>query len=79
MDTTDIIVTSDHGFSTISKESQHQLDNQKQIRRHICLATCRYGFVALDLAHALNLPLIDPDDGYTVHRRKASTPKTAMD
>ena len=22
------------------------------------------GFVALDLAHALDMPLIDPDDGY---------------
>ncbi len=27
-------------------------------------ACCRQGFVALDLAKALGLPLIDPDDGY---------------
>jgi len=63
LDTTDIIVTADHGFSTISKESQTSSTVKNKfsdtLDGHLPL-----GFVALDLAHALNLPLIDPDDGY---------------
>jgi len=61
--TTDIIVTADHGFSTISKESQTSSTIKTKfadaLDGHLPL-----GFVALDLAHALNLPLIDPDDSY---------------
>jgi hypothetical protein len=63
LDTTDIIATSDHGFSTISKESRTSSTIKTKfadaLREHLPL-----GFVALDLAHALNMPLIDPDDGY---------------
>ena len=63
LDTTDIIATSDHGFSTISKESQTSSTIRTRfadtLPGHLPL-----GFVALDLAHALNLPVIDPDDGY---------------
>jgi len=63
LDTTDIIATADHGFSTISKESQTSSTVKTKfadaLPGHLPL-----GFVALDLAHALNLPLIDPDDGY---------------
>ena len=63
LDTTDIIVTSDHGFSTISKESR----TSSTIKTKFADALpghLPFGFVALDLAHALNLPLIDPDNGY---------------
>jgi hypothetical protein len=63
LDSTDIIVTSDHGFSTISKESQTSTTVKTRFPDvppgHLPL-----GFIALDLAHALKLPLIDPDDGY---------------
>jgi hypothetical protein len=63
LDTTDIIVTSDHGFSTISKESSTSSTVKAKfadtLPGHLPL-----GFVTLDLAHALNLPLIDPDNGY---------------
>jgi arylsulfatase A-like enzyme len=63
LDTTDIIVTSDHGFSTISKESRTSSTIKTKfadtLPEHLPL-----GFVALDLAHPLNMPLIDPDDGY---------------
>jgi hypothetical protein len=63
LDSTDIIATSDHGFSTISKESQTSSTAKTKfadaLPGHLPL-----GFVALDLAHALNMPLIDPDDGY---------------
>jgi hypothetical protein len=59
--TTNIIISSDHGFSTISKESKTSP-----------AATAGYedtpkdflpmGFLAMDLAKALNLPLFDPND-----------------
>jgi Type I phosphodiesterase / nucleotide pyrophosphatase len=63
LDTTDIIATSDHGFSTISKESQTS-STVKQKFADAPDGRLPLGFVALDLAHALNMPLIDPDDGY---------------
>jgi predicted AlkP superfamily pyrophosphatase or phosphodiesterase len=63
LDTTDIVTVADHGFSTISKESQTSSTVKSKFadtpEGHLPL-----GFVALDLAHALNMPLIDPDDGY---------------
>ncbi|MGN6749717.1 MAG: alkaline phosphatase family protein [Xanthobacteraceae bacterium] len=63
IDTTDIIATSDHGFSTISKES-HTSSTVKSKFADTLPDHLPLGFVALDLAHALNLPLLDPDDGY---------------
>jgi hypothetical protein len=63
LDTTDIIATSDHGFSTISKESQTSSTIKSKFADALP-GHLPFGFVALDLAHALNLPLIDPDDGY---------------
>jgi hypothetical protein len=63
LDTTDIITVADHGFSTISKESRTSSTVKTKFpdtpERHLPL-----GFVALDLAHALNTPLIDPNDDY---------------
>ena len=61
LDSTDIIVTADHGFSTISKESQ----TSSTVKTTFADAPAGHlplGFVALDLAHALNMPLLDPDD-----------------
>jgi hypothetical protein len=73
-DDTDIFVTSDHGFSTISK---HELDASGQTATTSFSSTRTYrdsagkpevkpgwippGFVAIDLAHYLALPLFDPD------------------
>ena len=64
---TDIFITSDHGFSTISKQ---RINNQAD-KINSYAATLSYpgvnagflppGFVAIDLAHALRLPLYDPD------------------
>ena len=58
---TNILIASDHGFSTISKESQTSTagkisyaDTPKNF--------LPMGFVALDLAKALDLPLFDPND-----------------
>ncbi|HEX3952935.1 MAG TPA: alkaline phosphatase family protein [Stellaceae bacterium] len=58
--TTDIIVAADHGFSTISKESKTS-DAAKADYSDVPKGHLPYGFVALDLAHALGLPLHDPD------------------
>jgi predicted AlkP superfamily pyrophosphatase or phosphodiesterase len=63
LDTTDIIATSDHGFSTISKES-HTSSTVKTKFADTLADHLPLGFVALDLAHALNLPLLDPDNEY---------------
>jgi hypothetical protein len=59
--TTDVVVSADHGFSTISKESKTSpaakasyADTPKDF--------LPMGFVAIDLAKALNLPLFDPND-----------------
>jgi hypothetical protein len=60
---TDIIVTADHGFSTASKQSNTS-PAAKQLYRDIPPGFLPPGFLALDLAKALGLPLIDPDDGY---------------
>jgi Type I phosphodiesterase / nucleotide pyrophosphatase len=58
---TNIIIASDHGFSTISKESKTSpaakiaYDDTPQDFLPL-------GFVAIDLAKALDLPLFDPND-----------------
>ena len=57
---TDVIVTSDHGFSTISKESATSWAAEQSFGKapaHLLPP----GFVAIDLAHGLGLPLFDPD------------------
>ena len=65
LDSTNIIVTSDHGFSTISKESQTSSTVATKFSDTLP-GHLPFGFVALDLSHALNLPLIDPDDDYKI-------------
>jgi arylsulfatase A-like enzyme len=60
-DTTDIIVTSDHGFSTISKASKTSpsaADTYKDTRP----GELPPGFLSIDLARGLGMPLHDPDD-----------------
>ena len=63
LDSTDVIVTADHGFSTISKESETSSTVETKFA-DTPGGRLPVGFVALDLAHALKLPLIDPDDDY---------------
>ncbi len=58
--TTDVILTSDHGFSTISKESATSYA-ATQSYKDVPPALLPPGFVAVDLAHGLNLKLFDPD------------------
>ena len=63
LDTTDIIVTADHGFSTISKESRTS-PTTKTNYANTLPGHLPVGFVALDLAGALKMPLLDPDSDY---------------
>jgi arylsulfatase A-like enzyme len=84
---TDVFVTADHGFATISKR-----DLDASGRRHTAsyAASRTYrdsngqrevdhgflpaGFVAIDLAQHLRLPLFDPDSQITVNGRRAYQP-----
>jgi len=59
--TTDIIVSADHGFSTISKESETS-PSAKANYTDVPAGLLPPGFVALDLAKALAMPLHDPDN-----------------
>jgi hypothetical protein len=60
-DTTDIIVSADHGFQTISKESK----TSPAASAHYADVPAGFlppGFLAIDLGNALGMPLFDPDD-----------------
>jgi len=58
--TTDVFVSSDHGFSTISKESQTSAAS-KFTYKDVPAGQLPPGFIAIDIAKALDLPLFDPD------------------
>ncbi|MET0674567.1 MAG: alkaline phosphatase family protein [Bradyrhizobium sp.] len=58
---TNIIISSDHGFSTISKESKTSF-SVKNAYPDTPKDFLPMGFVAIDLAKALDLPLFDPND-----------------
>jgi hypothetical protein len=59
--TTDIIVSADHGFSTIAKESQTSPAAQQHYA-DTPQGSLPVGFLAHDLATALGLPVHDPND-----------------
>jgi hypothetical protein len=59
--TTNIMISSDHGFSTISKETKTS-PSAKGSYEDTPTDFLPMGFLALDLAKALNLPLFDPND-----------------
>ncbi|ESQ82198.1 hypothetical protein AEAC466_18855 [Asticcacaulis sp. AC466] len=58
-DNTDIFVTADHGFSTISKQSKTSYAAHQSYPDDTVKGFLPEGFLAIDLAHALNLPLFD--------------------
>jgi arylsulfatase A-like enzyme len=60
-DSTNIIVSADHGFSTISKESTTS-HAAKGEYKDVPKGQLPPGFLAVDLAKALDLPLNDPDN-----------------
>ena len=57
---TDLIVSADHGFSTISKDSQTSAASKINYQ-DVPSGQLPPGFVAIDIAQALGLPLFDPD------------------
>jgi hypothetical protein len=59
--TTNIMIAADHGFSTISKESKTS-PSAKGSYADTPAGFLPMGFLAIDLAKALNLPLFDPND-----------------
>jgi hypothetical protein len=70
---TDIFLTADHGFATISKQEVDAeghatssyaatfIYKDAQGRQEVNTGFLPVGFVSIDLAHELNLPLFDPD------------------
>jgi arylsulfatase A-like enzyme len=64
-DSTDLIIAADHGFSTISKESQTS-PAAKASYDDTPPHFLPVGFLAIDLAKLLDLPLHDPNDGNAV-------------
>jgi hypothetical protein len=60
-DTTNIIVAADHGFATISKQSQTSVA-ARAAYADVPRSFLPPGFLAIDLAAALDLPLFDPDN-----------------
>jgi predicted AlkP superfamily pyrophosphatase or phosphodiesterase len=58
---TDIVIAADHGFSTISKETKTS-PSAKLAYEDTPKDFLPLGFVAIDLASALALPLFDPND-----------------
>ena len=58
---TNIMISSDHGFSTISKESKTS-PSTKGSYEDTPNGFLPMGFLAIDLAKALDLPLFDPND-----------------
>lgn len=74
---TDIFVSADHGFSTISKESKTS-PAAKASYLDVPKGLLPPGFLALDLATALELPLLDPDaKGAAVEMDKGQHPSKA--
>jgi hypothetical protein len=59
-DNTNIVIAADHGFSTISKQSETSAA-AKASYKDVPQGLLPSGFVAIDIAKALSLPLFDPD------------------
>jgi arylsulfatase A-like enzyme len=58
--TTDIVATADHGFSTLSRQSATSAA-AKLVYRDVPKGFLPAGFLAIDLADALGLPLYEPN------------------
>ncbi|MFV4733698.1 alkaline phosphatase family protein, partial [Mycobacterium tuberculosis] len=71
--TTDIVVTADHGFSTVSRESK--TSGAKALKfPDVKPGMLPPGFLAIDLSKALKLPLLD-DAGLPVALKDGQHPK----
>ncbi len=72
-DTTDVIVIADHGFATIARES-HTSRAATLHNRDWPPGQLPSGFLAMDLAHALNMPLFQ-SNGFEVALNQGITPR----
>jgi arylsulfatase A-like enzyme len=73
-DDTDIVIAADHGFSTISKESATS-PAAKADYPDAPKGALPSGFLAIDIAQGLGLPLFDPDNNNTRRADEHSTPR----
>jgi arylsulfatase A-like enzyme len=73
-DDTDIVIAADHGFSTISKESQTS-PAAKADYPDAPKGFLPSGFLAIDIATGLGLPLFDPDNKNIRRSDEHSTPR----
>lgn len=77
-DTTDLFITSDHGFSTISKESKKSYA-ASQSYADVPQGFLPPGFLAIDLARSLQLSLFDPDkNNAAINPAKGQSSKNAI-
>jgi arylsulfatase A-like enzyme len=73
-DDTDIVIAADHGFSTISKESQTS-PAAKADYPDAPKGFLPSGFLAIDIASGLGLPLFDPDNKNVRRSEERATPR----
>jgi hypothetical protein len=71
---TDIVVAADHGFSTIAKESATS-PAAKADYPDAPKGALPAGFLAIDIAQGLGLPLFDPDNNNTRRADERATPR----
>ena len=73
-DDTDIVVAADHGFSTISKQSATS-PAAKADYPDVPKGFLPSGFLAIDIAQGLGLPLFDPDNNNVRRADERATPR----
>jgi arylsulfatase A-like enzyme len=73
-DDTDIVVAADHGFSTISKQSATS-PAAKADYPDVPKGFLPPGFLAIDIAQGLGLPLFDPDNKNVRRADEPATPR----
>jgi arylsulfatase A-like enzyme len=73
-DNTNIVVAADHGFSTISKESATS-PAAKADYPDAPKGALPSGFLAIDIAQGLGLPLFDPDNNNARRADERATPR----
>ncbi len=76
--TTDVFITSDHGFATISKQPLDAAGTPvstfaaQQVYKDVLPGMLPPGFLAIDLAHDLSLPLFDAANGAPIEIKDAA-------
>ena len=73
-DSTNIVIAADHGFSTISKQSATS-PAAKADYPDVAKGLLPSGFVAIDIAKGLELPLFDPDNNNVRRVDEKATPR----